>query len=163
MQDQAGLYSQSLTAGYGTAATFMEIDHFEGEPTGTAGVALNAFTLHDWTNTNGGGLGSNNSSSVTTASNSQLGNPTFTNKHCYGTLWILSSQFGGLGVFRRYFDGIVLPFLDVTYSSSAGSSPSATPSSPNGVFFDGESENFVLMIEGGYQQPINISNITAWH
>ena len=163
MQDQVGLFSQSQTSGYGTAATFLEIDHFEGLATGTIGVASNAFTLHDWTNTNGGGIGTNNSSSNSSATNSQLGNPTFTNQHCYGTLWILSSQFGGIGVVRRYFDGIVLPFLDVTYSSGAGSSPSATPSNPNGVFFDGESDNFVLMIEGGYQQPINISKITAWH
>jgi hypothetical protein len=50
----------------------------------------------------------------------------------------------------------------VTYTAAGAASPGATPANPNGTFFIGESGNYVLMIEGGFEMGINVQSVAAW-
>lgn len=159
LQDVAGLLSQTNQ----TAAQFAEIDTIEQYPTGS-GTTEAAISLNDWTNTSGGGFGTLNAFQFH-ASSAELGNPTFNNStyHCYGTLWVLTTQNAGTGIFLRYFDGVRIGGADTTYTATGPASPTFQPSNPNGTMFVSESGNFDMMLDGSLNWPINVKSVLVKH
>jgi hypothetical protein len=156
IEDLAGLYSQNLTAGYSTSAHFSELDFFESIPSGTAGSPTSTLTMHDWTNTNGGGFGTNSQVQATPS----FGSPTYTNVNTYAVVWIPSSKNSGLGSVSWYFNGTLVAG-PLTYTS-IGTSVPVSSNDFNGVFFIAESGNFVVLFDGGYQNAINIQSMQVW-
>jgi hypothetical protein len=156
MEDVSVLLGKNFVASsLGIASTGIEVDH-EESIIGTVGAPTYTFNEHDWTNTNGGGGGTDNYV--------QKNGSSAANIHCWGTLWILSTQNGGTGKFAYFLDGVPQGALGVvTYTATTGSTPASTPSNPNGQFFAGESDSFVLSLQGGLNWPMNVSSVGVWH
>ena len=144
-----------------------EIDLLEVNPTSVAGSPQYLMGSHDeqvpsnyadWLYTN------ELSSVVSTAA---LGNPTFTNPHHYQVLWVPASLNGGVGLIWRFFDGVRVNGLDITYSSSGpatGTWQSAggqVIANFNGNMSIADSDQMVLQFDGGYGQALNVYSISV--
>lgn len=160
LQDITGLQAQNLNTGYGAAAHFAEFDVVEGI-SGVRGQDMNGI---DWTTTNGGGFGTDNSVHELFPA---ITNPAAT--HYYGMLWVPSTQNAGTGLIQFYVDRIHVAGEDITYTSSAGASPACAPSNTIGCLFISESGQFVLLVDAGgagngtSPYPINLTSVNVWH
>lgn len=149
------LAQTNLTAYHGA-----EIDFWEAYPSEN-GTTSNLMTVHDWTVTNG-----TFGTSITNSNNNvggNLGSPDFTQLNTYGCLWIPASKNGGTGLLQRYFNGVHVSALDISYSATGPASPSYA-FSPNldGTLSILDSSNFVVVIEGSFQWPVSFDYVAVW-
>ena len=101
---------------------------------------------HDWTWPGGGG----NPSANTITGASKSGSPTLTVNHKYQRLVISqSASLGSFGVIESFFDGVFISSAEITFSSSTGATPAATPSNPTGVFSECDTQHFIAIIGTG--------------
>jgi hypothetical protein len=153
MQSTAGHLAQVN----GTSlAHYVEYDVLEVIPTSAAGAPVYSFGAHDWTSVGA----TYTSNTVETFGRMSPG----TGFHTWEMLWQTIAGGGGAnGLVQRFYDGTYLgPPYDMTYSTSAGSAPAATPSNPNGSFSSGDSEIFTLFMLTGQNWPLQIDWLAVW-
>ena len=153
MQDILGIISQNVNSSYSAAyGPFCEIDFFEALNTAASPWQSN---IHSWTNTNGGGFGTNtgNGGDILSAT---LGNPNYNNQNRYGMLWVPTTLNGGNGFLWPYFNGAAVGASPM-FSYTSGSTGALA-----GLYVGESSIGFNLMIEGGYLMPATFSEVAVW-
>ena len=149
LHDIAGLYSQVLTAGYGEARAFGEIDIFEAK-SGARGASMN---IHHWTNVNGGGSSDNLGITNTAMPQYYAAIANRTGLHSYGMLWVPTMLNGGSGFIQFFLDRVPVN-NKVTYSASSA------------PWLITEGGNFVLLFDSGggtNPYPVNLQSVNVWH
>lgn len=148
-----GMFSFPLSFLISAATTFAEIDYVDiANLTAPNGQPIYYTAVHDWKTSTTSNI---NSNSQSTTPNS--------NAHCYGTLWLTAANHGGTGTVKWYKDNTLM--TTVTYTSGAPASPGATPSNPNGTFFDLEGQQQPLILETGggtTQWPTTFTDVEVW-
>ncbi len=122
----------------GSTSHFFENDIFEALPTGT-GTYNSDFSANDWTIVSLS-ISANEYGPATTYAN----NDNVAHKYC--DLWITAAENGGVGYHQHFIDSTYFGLRDLTYSSGAGANPAATPSNPSGIYFEGDSQTYSIIL-----------------
>jgi hypothetical protein len=117
------------------APDFGEIDMIEWLQTGSVNVLNN--NVIEWINLARTNMNPNRGAGVPSASN------TF---HTYGFLWKTAAAHGGTGTFQWYYDGVLNSASQLSYSTGG-----------NFSIFD--SDNFILFMNTGPSQTMNVDYI----
>lgn len=143
-----------------------ELDFFEAFPNG-AGAIAPLMSVHD-TNWPASRTGSTSRDS----SNNNVilpGSPTLdlTHFHKYGTLWIPTTQNGGVGLIKRYFDDIHIVSGDLSYTFTTDSTPPSSGVNPpptNGVFSSLENPIGQMVLIAGAKSPnvLYVDHVAVW-
>jgi hypothetical protein len=129
-----------------------ELDLFEAFGTASTSPPFvdPVFSVNDWTpdsNCNFTSYDLPNSH----ATLSSLGNPDFSQMHSYGTLWIPASKNDGVhGLIERFFDGVHISSLDLTYPDSGGN------------YTKLDQDIYGLILGGGHNWPLNVDWVKVW-
>jgi hypothetical protein len=90
-----------------------------------------------------------------------VANKDYPNFHKYGCLWVPQSLNGGTGIIRRFFDGVELSGCSpLTYSATGGTWPHG--SIPAGLYQNLDSQQMMICLEAGYQQPVLWDYVMVW-
>lgn len=152
------LVPKEFLLGQITSTNFNELDCFEGGPFGAGGSCLELFTCHDWnTSSNNNNFNNNNhdQTSVLAAAGVVL-----TNQNIYDFRIVPAALNGGTGLLDWWVNGQHL--IQQTYSQLGAPSPSLSPSNNTGALFNGDSENFALILGAGHNWPIIFDNVAVW-
>lgn len=156
-----GTISENVVGIYSVAAPYFdEIDFFE-----FLSATQETISEHIWTNTNGGGLGTNKYYSLGVAS-VNLGTPTYSNPHSYGVLWVPTTNTinPGTGLVYHFVDGVLTPVGNITAYTSTTSTPAlSTGTGIGSTLGQGEAGVFPLQVGAGYDWPVTFYEVQVWH
>lgn len=149
----------------GSATKWGEIDGIECTPISAGDTCSATMYIHEWTISGGGSTITdvqcncgNTSQASPPISHNSLGV-----SQTYGVLWVPSSQNGGTGIIRRYFNNSEIISARQDYSPTGMPNPAPGNAAPaNGQFSAMDSQNFVLIIGTSSTIPITISSVRVW-
>ena len=138
-------WSEALEFLIGTRSPWAELDFFEGKPNGSP-VTITEW-LAQWHQT--GGVGALDVSIPNDDLTTYLGSPDYSKPHAYGTLFVPTWKNGGTGIVQRYFDGVHIPYGDVTYSAG-------------GNYSQLDSQCDVIVLGAGPNWPVKVYAVRVW-
>jgi hypothetical protein len=130
----------------------IEFDLFEAFPDATAGIIDPTESVNDWTPNINCVFSGYDLPNRTASSTADFDSPDWSQMNTYGTLWIPASKNGGsYGKIERFFNGVHIPSLDVTYPDIDG----------HYALLDGET--FGLILGAGTDDwALNVKSVTVW-
>jgi hypothetical protein len=143
-------WSMPLEYFLGSATHFVELDFVEYP--GASPPTDMQFAIHDW---NTVARTNNQNTNVNSAA-------TDANVHTFGTLYLSSNFNGGSGLVRRFIDGVWDYDRGVSFTTTGGCSPGATPANPNGIFSEIQGMHHVLILTAGTNWPMTVKHVAVW-
>jgi hypothetical protein len=150
-----------VPAGLPADFPYLELDIFEFFPEGMGSPGQPRMNGLEWLYNSGTPVTSCNMTA--TPSLATLGNPTFTNYNTYGMLFLASTDNGGTGSIKWYFNNNLIQSCTYSAAGTPSCTPTTASSCSTGAWMEMDTQPHSFIIGTGYPTWVNtVRNFHVW-